>query len=160
MIDFIFLWLIVIVTFVLICYAVSLEYQYATIVAYPVPLCYNDLLCKEVVNGKVQEVNVTSKTLFSQNSTLTTMMPLTSQNICNFTYINQNGDTVTEKPGTYLNTWVDVENCDSEHNYEGCPFYQIGDVYWRSLWNNIDNNQFNDYDRTYWNSGINLNNCP
>lgn len=155
MIDFICLWIVVIITFLLICYAIAIEYQYANIAAYPVPLCYNDLLCKKVVNGVVTEVNMAKNT----STILNNALPLTEDNICNFTYVNQDGQTVTEKPGIYLNTWATVDNCDEENNYSGCPFYQVGDIYWRALWNNIENNEYNNYERTYWNTGINQNNC-
>lgn len=160
MVDFICLWLIVIFTFILICYAISVEYQYANIAAYPVPLCYNDWLCKNVVNGTVTEVNMSQKTIFSQNSTVQLALPLSETNICNFTFVNQDGNTVTENPGTYLNTWANVDGCNEENNYEGCPYYQVGDIYWRALWNGIEGSKYNDYNRTYWNSGVNLNNCP
>lgn len=160
MIDFVCLWIIIILTLILICYAISLEYRYATIASYPIPIAYNDWLCKNVVNGVVTEVNMSSKTLFSDNATLQATLPLTSNNICNFTYVNQDGITVTEKPGTYLNTWADVDGCNESNNYESCPFYKIGDIYWRGLWNNIEGNQYNDYTRTYWNDGMNISNCP
>lgn len=160
MIDFICLWIVIILTFILICYAISLEYQYASIAAYPVPLVYNDWLCKQVINGTVTEVNMASNTLFNNNSIFQNTLPLTSDNICNFTYVNQDGINITEQPGIYLNTWADLDGCNEENNYEGCPFYSIGDIYWRALWNNIEGNQYNNYSRTYWNTGINNSNCP
>lgn len=159
MVDFICLWILIIVSFILICYAISLEYQYASIASYPVPLAYNDWLCKQVVNGVVTEVNMSQATMFSQTATHQNTMPLTDNNICNFTYVNQDGETVTEQPGIYLNTWAGTTGCDAENDYSGCPFYQVGDIYWRALWNGIEGNQYNDYERTYWNTGTNTGNC-
>ena len=159
MIDFIILWIIIIITFAMIIYAISLEYQYNSIATYPVPLCYNDWLCKKVVDGEIVEVNMAEKVLFGSNSSHNACMPLTSQNICNFTYFNSDGDLVTEQPGIYLNTWSDEPGCFANNNYEGCPFYKVGDIYWRSCWNNIEGNKYNDRERTYYNLLTKPENC-
>ena len=82
-------------------------------------------------------------------------MPLTSENICSFTYVNQDGDTVTEQPGIYVNTWADISGCDSSNNYSGCPLYVIGDVYWRACFNATEGSTYNNYNRTYFNENIN-----
>lgn len=157
--SFTFMWCMLLITILLIMYAIALEYQYSQMVAYPVPLCYNDYLCKQVVNGEVVEVNMTNNTLFNSNSAQSMCMPLTSDNICNFTYINQQGQSVTEKPGIYLNTWSNAVNCTADQNYEGCPFYSTGDIYWRACYNSTVDSPYNDQDRTYYNTVTNLAAC-
>ena len=145
LIQFTFMWIMIIITLLLLIYAIALQYQYGLMTSYPIPQCYNDYLCKQVINGQVVEVNMSNLTLFN--------------NICNFTYVNQDGDTVTEQPGTYINTWADVSGCSADDNYAGCPYYTIGDIYWRACYNGYTGNQYNDYDRTYFNSNINSSNC-
>lgn len=158
-IQFTIMWIMIIITILLIVYAISLEYQLALLLSYPIPQCYNDWLCLQNINGQVVEVNMSNQTLFNDNSTQEICMPLTSENICNFTYVNQDGDTVTEQPGIYINTWADVSGCSSSNNYAGCPFYTIGDIYWRACYNGIEGSAYNNYDRTYFNSGTNSSAC-
>lgn len=135
----------------------SLEYKYAEIITYPVPKCYNDWLCMQNINGEIVEVNMSQITLFSNNSIQSMCMPLTTDNICNFTYVNQNGELVTEQPGTYINTWA--TGCSSSNNYSGCPLYQIGDIYWRACYNGVSNSEYNNFSQTYFNEGQNLSIC-
>lgn len=137
----------------------ALEYKYAQIVTYPVPKCYNDWLCLQNINGEIVEVNMSDLTLFSNNSAQNMCMPLTSDNICNLTYTNQDGELITEQPGTYVNTWANVSGCSSSNNYAGCPLYQIGDIYWRACYNGTSGSQFNNYDQTYFNENQNLSIC-
>lgn len=153
------MWIIIIFTLILLVYAISLQYQYSLITSYPIPQCYNDYLCMQVVNGEVVEVNMSQQTIFNSSSAQQMCALLTSDNICSFTYTNQDGQQVTEMPGTYINTWADVSGCSSSNNYEGCPFYSIGDIYWRACYNGFTGNQYNDYDRTYFSTGINSENC-
>ncbi len=137
----------------------SLEYKYAQIVTYPVPKCYNDYLCLQNINGVVTEVNMSKLTLFSNNSAKNLCIPLTNSNICSFTYTNQYGEIVTEKPGTYVNTWSTDFGCSSDNNYEGCPLYKIGDIYWRACYNGVTGSKYNDLNRTYFNENQNLAIC-
>lgn len=144
-------------------YTVSLEYKYNKILTYPIPKCYNDYLCKNVVNvngvQKVQEVNMSDLVIFDNSSSFNVCMPLTEENICNFTYTNQDGELVTEKPATFVNTWSNEPTCSSSDNYTGCPYYSIGDIYWRACYNGYEKNQFNNASRTYFNSNIKNSNC-
>lgn len=156
LIQFTFMWIMIIITIILLMYAISMQYQLSLLLSYPVPQCYNDWLCQQNINGKIVEINMAKNTIFNTNSIESICMPLTTENICNFTYTNQDGETITEKPGTYINTWADVSGCDSSNNYEGCPFYKIGDIYWRACYNNIDGNNYNNYDRTYFNQNVNF----
>jgi len=154
------MWILLIITFILLLYSVSLEYKYNSITTYPRPQCYNDYLCKTVIDNKVVEVNMSDKTLFDENSSLKICSPLTVDNICNYTYTNQNGEVVTESPGSHINTWSKNSLCTYENNYINCPAYQIGDIYWRGCFNNFKNNKYNNYERTYFNGIPIISNCP
>lgn len=140
-------------------YAISSEYQLSLILSYPIPQCYNDWLCQQNINGKIVEVNMAKNTIFADNSFQQICMPLNEENICNFTYVNQDGETVTEKPGTYINTWSDKSGCSSSNNYIGCPLYTVGDIYWRACYNGVKGNNYNNYDRTYYNLNTNFSSC-
>lgn len=159
LVTFIFMWIFIIITILLLIYAISLEYKYVQMVIYPIPKCFNDWLCMMNINGEIVEVNMTKNTLFNNNSSQNVCLPLTVENICNFTYIDQNGNTITEKPGTYVNTWADISTCNSNDNYAGCPFYTVGDIYWRSCYNGINGNKYNNITRTYFNENQNLSLC-
>lgn len=158
-VQFFFMWFMIILTLILLMYAFSLEYSLNLLLTYPVPQCYNDWLCKQNIDGQIVEVNMAQNTLFGTKSALQMCTPLNSDNICNFTYTNQDGVLVTEQPGTYINTWADVSGCSSSNNYEGCPFYTVGDIYWRACYNNIEGNSYNNYNRTYFNQNQNFSLC-
>lgn len=130
-------------------YAISLNYQYNYLINYPIKRCHNDWLCKQVINNEIVEVNMANKTLFSENSIQRNCMPLNSSNIHSITYINQLGELVTENPSLQINTWSPNCDCSSENNYKNCPFYKIGDIYWRACYNNIKGNEYNNYKKTY-----------
>ena len=159
LVQFTIMWILIVVTLFLLIYAISYQYRYSLMTSYPIPQCYNDYLCKQVVNGQVVEVNMADTVLFNKNSVQQICTPLTSDNICGFTYVNQDGETVTEKPGTYVNTWADVSGCSASNNYIGCPLYTIGDIYWRACYNGYSGSQYNDYNRTYFNENTNSSIC-
>lgn len=145
LIYFISLWILITTSLLLTMYCFSLYYQYNQIFSYPISQCYNDYLCKQNINGKIVEINMSQKSLFQNNI----CAPLTNSSLCNFTYTNANGENVTEKPGNYINTWSLVEGCTSENNFANCPFYSTGDIYWRACYNNIQGNYYNNSNQTY-----------
>lgn len=147
---FIVVWIIIILTLLLIMYAAALNYQYNYLINYPVKRCHNDWLCKKVINDEIVEVNMTDKTLYSSSSVEKNFTPLNPFTINSFTYVNQNGELVTENPSKHINTWSTNLNCSSNDNYKYCPFYKIGDIYWRACYNNIKGNEYNNYEKTYF----------
>lgn len=163
LLEFVIMWIVIIFTMLIFIYAISIEYKYNNILTYPIPKCYNDYLCKQVVNVNgvqtVQEVNMSDLVIFGNSSAFDVCTPLTNENICSFTYTNQDGQVVTEQPATYINTWSDEPTCSATDNYAGCPYYSVGDIYWRACYNGFEGNSFNNYNRTYFNSNIKISNC-
>jgi hypothetical protein len=157
--EFTVMWFMIIVTLFLIMYAIAMQYRYNEMTSYPIPQCYNDWLCMQNNNGIIEEVNMSRKVIFDEESIFQICAPLTQQNVCNFTYVNQSGELVTEQPGNYINTWSLVDGCSPENNYAGCPFYNIGDIYWRACYNNIEGNYYNNPERTYGPENTTNGNC-
>lgn len=146
---FLVICILIIVIIVLASGALIYQIQYNNCKSTVTPYCYTDWMCRDPKNPDV-DINMSEKILFGEAGVVNKCLPLTSETLYKFTYVNEGGITVTTNPSQETNIWA---NCIGS-NYilppydqytppeqeitpdnikeatANCPTYKAGDIYW------------------------------
>jgi hypothetical protein len=95
----------------------------------PSPWCYKDWMCLSP-NGAPPR-NMSEAALFGAGGVITACAPIDEKTIIDFVYsAAPNNNIVTGHPGLEKNIWDN--SCLTDTTHESCPFYTVGDIYWRA----------------------------